>query len=82
MAAIITSTKEEKSKVLSAINTLGRNPIVRHMSYAMLAAESGLSTEKVRIAIAELINNGAIIRCTVNGNSKSVPRYYYVVRTE
>lgn len=73
----IESTQEDRNAVLTAVGTLNDNKVVKHMSYAMLASESGLSPEKVRLVIGDLVNEGLLKRFDVS-RSKRVPRYYYV----
>lgn len=77
MAATISCSSEERNAVLTAIGVLNDNPVVKHMSYAMIANASGLQESKVRIVVDELLSEGRLIRVTVN--TGRVPRYYYVV---
>lgn len=76
MAATISCSPEERNAVLTAIGVLNDNPVVKHMSYAMIANASGLQESKVRIVVDELLSEGRLIRVTVN--TGRVPRYYYV----
>lgn len=76
MAATISCSPEERNAVLTAIGVLNDNPVVKHMSYAMIANTSGLQESKVRIVVDELLSEGRLIRVTVN--TGRVPRYYYV----
>lgn len=75
---LITSTQEERDAVLTAISILNDNPVVKHMSYAMISSESGLSPEKTRITVNDLVTEGKLLRCEVNKGK--VARYYYVRR--
>lgn len=77
MAATISCSSEERNAVLTAIGVLNGNPVVKHMSYAMIANAAGLPESKARIVVDELLSEGRLVRVTVN--SGRVPRYYYVV---
>lgn len=76
----ITSETAECNAVLSAIQHLNENRVTKHMSYAMLANETQLTQEKVRLVISDLLAAERIRRIVVGGTSR-VPRYYYVCST-
>lgn len=76
----ITSETTECDAVLAAIQRLNANRVAKHMSYAMLASETQLTQEKVRLVISDLLAAERIRRIVVGGTSR-VPRYYYVCNT-
>jgi predicted HTH transcriptional regulator len=76
MATIkITTTEEEQNKVLEAIKELPNESV----SMAVIAKKAGLSTSRVRYAIADLVDSNKIRKIPTKCINPRYIRYKYEI---
>jgi len=72
---IITTTTEEQTKVLSALNDLEGKTV----SVSEIAKKAGMNPNRVRYVISDLVDAGKILRIPTKAFNKHYVRYKYEV---
>lgn len=70
----VTTTQEERNKVLHAISVLGEDKII---TVDAIAKAAGLKPSKARYALLDLIDAGKVERIPVKAFNKHYTRYKY-----
>jgi len=70
----ITTTPDEQEKVLEVIRTIDSTKAI---SVARLAEMANMNASRVRYAIADLVDQGRVVRVPVKAFNKNYIRYSY-----
>lgn len=70
----ITTTPEEQEKVLEVVRTIDST---KSISVARLAEMANMNASRVRYTIADLVDQGRIVRVPVKAFNKNYIRYSY-----
>lgn len=70
----ITTTPDEQEKVLEVVRTIDSTKAI---SVARLAKMANMNASRVRYAIADLVDQGRIVRVPIKAFNKNYIRYSY-----
>jgi len=70
----ITTTPDEQEKVLEVVRTIDSTKAI---SVARLAEMANMNASRVRYAIADLVDQGRIVRVPIRAFNKNYIRYSY-----